>query len=46
VAEDIGSVLISALAILLPILVIVSVPLIAWWAWTAVSRARRQATGG
>jgi hypothetical protein len=46
VAEDIGSVFISALAILLPILVIVSVPLIAWWAWTAVSRARRQATGG
>ncbi|MHA6695855.1 DUF4126 domain-containing protein [Homoserinimonas sp. A520] len=43
VAEDIGSLFVSALAILLPILVIVSVPLLAWWAWTAVSRARKRA---
>ncbi|MHA6668122.1 DUF4126 domain-containing protein [Homoserinimonas sp. A447] len=43
IAEDIGSLFVSALAILLPILVIVSVPLLAWWAWTAVSRARKRA---
>lgn len=42
-AEDAGSVLVSALAILLPILVIVSVPLLAWWAWSALSRARNRA---
>jgi hypothetical protein len=43
VAEDIGSLFLSALALLLPILVIVSVPLLTWWAWTAVSRARKRA---
>jgi Domain of unknown function (DUF4126) len=43
--EDAGSLLVSALAILLPILVIVSVPLLAWWAWSAVGRARRRTAG-
>src|SRR5690554_2735524 len=45
IPEDIGSLFMSVLAILLPILVIVSVPLLAWWAWTTVSRARRRAAG-
>lgn len=40
-AEDVSSVLVSVLAILLPILVIVSVPLLVWWAGSAVARARR-----
>jgi hypothetical protein len=44
-AEDAGSLLVSLLAILLPILVIVSVPLLAWWVWSAVSRARRRTAG-
>lgn len=43
-AEDAGSVLVSVLAIVLPILVIVSVPLLAWWAWSALARARKRAT--
>ncbi|HEU4808744.1 MAG TPA: DUF4126 domain-containing protein [Homoserinimonas sp.] len=41
-AEDAGSLLVSIMAILLPILVIISVPLLAWWAWAAVSRAKRR----
>lgn len=44
VAEDVGSLFVSVLAILLPILVLVSVPLLGWWAWSAVSRARRRTT--
>lgn len=38
--EDAGSLLVSILAILLPILVVVSVPLLAWAAWSAVARSR------
>jgi hypothetical protein len=45
-AEDAGSLLVSALAILLPVLVLVSVPLLGWWAWSAVSRARRRTRPG
>jgi hypothetical protein len=44
-AEDAGSLLVSALAILLPILVVVSVPLLAWLAWSVVARARRRTAG-
>jgi hypothetical protein len=42
-AEDVGSVLVSVLAIILPILVLVSVPLLAWWAWSSLARARNRA---
>lgn len=41
-AEDVGSVLVSVLALLLPLLVVVAVPLLSWWAWSAFSRARRR----
>lgn len=42
VAEDVGSLLISAFAIILPILVIVSVPLVAWGAWASLASARER----
>jgi len=41
-AEDAAGLFLSVLAIILPILVLISVPLLAWWAWSAVSRARRR----
>jgi len=41
-AEDVGSVLVSVLAIILPILVIVSVPLLAWWAFASLAKAKRR----
>jgi hypothetical protein len=41
-AEDAGSLLVSLLAILLPVLVVISVPLLVWWGWSALVRARRR----
>lgn len=42
--EDVGSVVVSVLAILLPILIIVSVPLLVWLAWRMIARARRSSS--
>ncbi|TQL48010.1 uncharacterized protein DUF4126 [Homoserinimonas aerilata] len=40
--EDAGSVVLSVLALVVPILVIVAVPLLGWWIVSAVRRARRK----
>jgi hypothetical protein len=39
-AEDVGSVALSLLAIIIPLLLIVAVPLLVWWLVAAVRRAR------
>lgn len=41
-AEDVGSVTVSVLAILVPILIILVIPLVAWLAWWIIRRRLRR----
>lgn len=41
-AEDVGSIVVSVLAILIPILIIVVVPLVVWMVWWTMRRRQRR----